>query len=118
MTHTLLDVLPLWAILTISFGVILFAAEAGHRLGSFRHRREVREKETTAGSMAAAQLGLLGFLLAFTFGMAATRFEARRQAVLDEANIIGTTLLRAKLLPEPQRTDMQKRLCRSSIDRS
>jgi len=45
-------------------------------------------------------LPFLAFLLAFTFGMAATRFEDRRQAVLDEANAIGTTYLRTRLLPE------------------
>jgi hypothetical protein len=45
-------------------------------------------------------LGLLGFMLAFTFGIAGSRYDARRQAVLDEANLIGTTFLRAGLLPE------------------
>jgi hypothetical protein len=39
--------------------------------------------------------------------MAATRFEARRQMVLDEANAIGTTYLRAALLPEPHRTEIR-----------
>src|SRR3954453_8868901 len=35
----------------------------------------------------------------------AARFEARREAVLNEANAIGTTALRARLLPEPHRTE-------------
>src|SRR3954464_6855063 len=42
--------------------------------------------------------------------MALTRFEARRDAVLNEANAIGTTALRARLLPEPQRTEALKLL--------
>jgi hypothetical protein len=57
--------------------------------------------------MVAAILGLLGFLLAFTFGMAASRFDTRRELVLDEANAIGTTYLRAALLPEPHRTEVR-----------
>ena len=60
-------------------------------------------------------LGLLAFFLAFTFGMAGSRFESRRQAVLDEANAIGTTYLRARLLPEPQRTESAK-LLREYVD--
>jgi hypothetical protein len=47
--------------------------------------------------MVAATLALL----AFTFGMAASRFDVRRGLVIDEANAIGTTYLRAGLLPEP-----------------
>jgi hypothetical protein len=52
-------------------------------------------------------LGLLAFLLAFTFGMAASRFELRRELVLDEANAIGTAYLRAALVPEPHRTEIR-----------
>jgi hypothetical protein len=46
-------------------------------------------------------LGLLGFLLAITMGMASDRFDTRRGVVLAEANAIGTTWLRAGYLPEP-----------------
>jgi hypothetical protein len=65
--------------------------------------------------MVGSILGLLAFLLAFTFGLAATRFDARRQTVLEEANAIGTTYLRARLLPEPQRTEVAK-LLREYVD--
>ena len=54
-------------------------------------------------------------MLAFTFSMAASRFEARRQVVLEEANAIGTTYLRARLLPEPQRGEVAK-LLREYVD--
>ena len=91
------------------------ALEGGYRLGRWRHDRPAEEKETPVGAMVGSILGLLAFLLAFTFGMAATRFEARRQAVLDEANAIGTTYLRARLLPEPQRTESAK-LLREYVD--
>jgi hypothetical protein len=42
--------------------------------------------------------------------MALSRFEARRDAVLNEANSIGTTALRARLLSEPNRTETLKLL--------
>ena len=50
--------------------------------------------------MVGAMLGLLAFILAFTFGLVAARFDTRRQVLLDEANAIGTTYLRAGMLPE------------------
>lgn len=62
--------------------------------------------------MTAAVLGLLAFILAFTFSMAATRFDARRQAMLEEANAIGTTYLRSRLLPEPQGAELAELLRR------
>jgi hypothetical protein len=50
--------------------------------------------------MVGATLGLLAFILAFTFGLASSRFDNRRQLLLDEANALGTTYLRAGMLPE------------------
>jgi len=55
-------------------------------------------------------LGLLALIIGFTFAMALSRFEARREAVLNEANAIGTTALRARLLPEPHRAEALKLL--------
>jgi hypothetical protein len=110
-----LDALPLWAVFATTLVSILLAAEVGHRLGRVRYGRAEHEKEPTVGGIVAAELGLLAFLLAFTFGLAASRFEARREALLNEANAIGTTYLRAKMLPEPQRTDIQ-RLLREYVD--
>ena len=52
----------------------------------------------------AAPWSLLGLLLAFSFGMVLTRYEARRELVVREANAIGTSYLRAQFLNEPYRT--------------
>ncbi len=57
-----------------------------------------------------AILGILALMIAFTFAMALSRFEARRDSVVKEANAIGTTALRARLLPEPHRTETLKLL--------
>jgi hypothetical protein len=50
----------------------------------------------------AAVLTLLGLLSGFTFAMAVSRHDTRRELVVQEANSISTTALRARLLPEPQ----------------
>ena len=54
--------------------------------------------------MQAALLGVVGLLLAFGLALAVGRYEARRTALVDEANTIGTTYLRAQTLAEPVRT--------------
>lgn len=105
-----LDVLPLWVLFLATGGLTWLALEGGYRLGRWRHTHVAEEKEPPVGAMVGSILGLLAFLLAFTFGMAASRFDARRQTVLDEANAIGTTYLRARLLAEPHRTEIAKLL--------
>lgn len=94
-----LDVLPLWALLPVVLLIVLLSVEGGYRLGK-RAVGAAEERDTPLGEMVAATLGLLAFLLAFTFGLAASRYDTRRQLLLDEANAIGTTWLRAAMLPE------------------
>src|ERR1700757_3317832 len=93
-----LDALPLWGLFIAILLVVLLSVECGYRLG--KYRRGQQEKEAPVGTMVGATLGLLAFILAFTFGLAASRFDNRRQVLLDEANAIGTTYLRAGMLPE------------------
>src|SRR5215469_7511459 len=96
----ILDSLPLWGLFVVILLVVLLSVEFGYRLGKYRRSRSEQEKEAPVGTMVGATLGLLAFILAFTFGLAAARFDARRQLLLDEANAIGTTYLRAGMLPE------------------
>lgn len=110
-----LDRLPLWGFLLLTVALSAFSVEGGYRLGNLRRRRTETEKESSVGAMVGATLGLLAFMLAFTFGLAAQRFEMRRQVILDEANAIGTSYLRAAMLPEPQRTET-RRLLREYVE--
>ena len=110
MSRELLDAVPLWVLFLSAFVLAWLAVEGGYRLGRWRHNHASDEKDAPVGAMVAAILGLLAFMLAFTFSLAASRFEARRQVVLDEANAIGTTYLCARFLPEPQRDEVAKLL--------
>jgi hypothetical protein len=96
---TVLDALPLWALFLVIVFVVLASIEGGFRLG-LRRGQSTREKDAPVGAMVGSTLGLLAFMLAFTFGMAASRFDIRKALVLDEANAIGTTYLRAAMLPQ------------------
>src|SRR5262245_1592540 len=115
MVHTFLDLLPLWAILPITIVVALVFLEVGYRIANYRQQGSEGEKESTVGGMVGAALSLLAFMLAFTFGLAGSRYEDRRQVVLSEANAIGTTYLRAEMLPEPMRTETRN-LLREYVD--
>jgi len=109
-----LDVLPLWGFFLAVLLLVLGAVEGGYRFGRYRRSRTENEKDAPVGSMAGATLGLLAFMLAFTFGLAASRFDVRRQVLLDEANAIGTTYLRAGVLPE--RRDEIRELLRDYVN--
>ena len=98
----LTDALPLWAVFVATIMLVLLAHELGYRLGAARQKAASHEKEAPVGGMVAATLALLAFLLAFTFGLGANLFQMKREVVLDEANAIGTTYLRADFLPEAE----------------
>jgi hypothetical protein len=105
-----LDAVPLWALFIATIVTIVLAHECGYQLGQLRGRQKDRESDSPVGGMVGAELGLLAFLLAFTFGIAASRFDVRREVVLDEANAIGTAYLRAAMLPDPHREEVARLL--------
>jgi hypothetical protein len=87
----------------ILFAIMLAATLAGWWAGHLlrRHRDTLREP---LGIVQGALLGLVALVLALGLTMAVGRYDARRTAVVDEANAIGTTYLRAQTLQEPQRS--------------
>ncbi|SKA04712.1 hypothetical protein SAMN02745126_03309 [Enhydrobacter aerosaccus] len=92
---------PLWLILLVSTAAIAAAAEAGRQYGL----RNAARGGGGLGALEGAVLGLLTLMISFTFAMALSRFDGRRQSVVDEANAIGTAGLRARLLPAPINAD-------------
>ena len=109
-----LDAVPLWALFALTIVGVGLAVEIGYRVGKHRRSR-APETEAPVGSMVAAMLGLLAFMLAFTFGFAAARFDDRKRSILEEANAIGTAYLRAAMLPEPQQSAIRQ-LLRQYVD--
>lgn len=110
MSISYIDYLPLWALFITTVLLSLVFIELGFRLGKFRNERSGKEQAAPVGAMVGATLGLLAFTMAFTFGMAASRYDGRKQLVLDEANAVNTTYLRAEMLPQPYRDEIQNML--------
>jgi hypothetical protein len=105
MLNEFLDNVPYWAVYGGYLLIFFLSAEAGRQLGRWKGPSSDplnESRKAQAGTVLGALLALVGFLLAFTFGMAGSQYDNRRQLEIDEANAIGTTFLRAAHLPQPQ----------------
>jgi hypothetical protein len=95
-----LEKIPLLYLYIITASVVFLSIMIGYWLGSFVQRKGKSKKEPKIGSIIGAMLGLLAFILAFTFGAATSRYDAKKQLLLDEVNAIGTTFLRTDFLAD------------------
>ena len=93
-----------WALVVVLFVVVGGAVAVGFVVGRYIRSRPDPNRESV-GVVQATLLGLVGLLLAFGLTMAVGRYEARRALVVQEANAIGTTFLRAQMLAEPTRSN-------------
>ncbi len=86
---------------------MLVCMESGRRLGAAEQRRSPEGTQKGLSAVEGAVFALLGLLIAFTFSGAATRFEARRQLIGQEANAIGTAYLRIDTLPKSAQQELR-----------
>jgi hypothetical protein len=85
-------------VLVISLVVLWLAVRIGAALRKGRRSLEEHEREDY-GLIMAAILTLLGLIIGFSFSMAITRYDQRKNLEEEEANAIGTEYVRADLLP-------------------
>jgi len=113
--HSGLDALPLWLFMALTVALLVLAVEVGYRAGIVRGRRSEYERQAPIDAVVGPVMGLLAFMLAVIFSAAVSRYDTRKQFVLDEANAIATADLRAQLLPEPHRSELRA-LLREYVD--
>jgi len=94
---------------------MLLLLETGRRVGIRRLSQDPEGARQGLGVVDGAVFSLLGLLIAFTFSGAATRFDARRLLIVEEANNIGTAWLRLDLLP-PGSASSLRELFRQYLD--
>jgi len=102
-------------VLLACIGIFVVALEFGFRIGRRRQATADDSDKTHANALHGAMLGLLALLLGFTFAMAVSRYENRKTLMVDQANAIGTAVLRGSLLPQPH-ADRTQKLFRDYID--
>lgn len=82
---------------------VLFAlAEIGFRVARRRAKSDDKVHEQAAATRDQAGV-LLSLMLGFTLAMSLSRYDLRKELIVQEANAIGTARLRADVLPEPLR---------------
>ena len=92
----------------ITVVLVLVSIAIGFRLGRRTPKNKKSEKNLSIGTVVGTMLALLAFTLAFTFSMTSSRFDARKQLVLNEANTIRTAILRTDFLTESPRIESRK----------
>lgn len=99
--ETLLDYLPLWALFLFTMLLVTGSISLGYLLGD-RRRREADGAEKGKPGTVGTTLGLLAFLLAFNFSLAANRYEQRNALLQETATAIRSAYLYAERLPAEQ----------------
>ena len=109
------DLVPIWLMLIGTILVLVLFIEFGFRLGK-RAKAIVKKAQTSqVRAIMGAGLGLLAFMLAFTFSTAQSHFETRVQNLAEEARVARNAFMQADLLEEPRRTEA-KELLKDYID--
>lgn len=83
----------------VFFVLVLTSVELGFRLGRKFGEQSSDSTKSQIYTVEAAILGILALLLGFTMSMAVSRYENRKQLVLQESDAVGTASLRTQLLP-------------------
>jgi hypothetical protein len=105
MKTDLLFQIEAWVIALVLFILMIITTLIGKKIGNKIRLNNKSEKNLTETS---GLIGLLFFLLAFTFGMSGSRYDSRRTIIVEEANDIGTAILRSDLYPDTERTLFRK----------
>jgi hypothetical protein len=91
----------------ILFLGIFIMMEVGRYIRSRKQTKDIESARPGVAVLEVALFGLLGLILAFSFSGAMSRFDARRQLIIEEANCIGTAYLRLDVLPIQVQTELQ-----------
>jgi len=92
------------------FALSFFMLWLSAQIGAFALRRQRslgEEMREDFGVILAATLTLLGLIIGFSFSMAVSRYDQRKNLEEAEANAIGTEYVRADLLPQADATKVR-----------
>src|SRR5947199_3187958 len=94
-------------VFAMSFLLLSLAAAVGDIVRSKIHPL-VEEERDDFGIILSATLTLLGLIIGFSFSMAVSRYDQRKNYEEAEANAIGTEYLRADVLPAEDATTVRQ----------
>ena len=100
-----MDSIPIGVLFAAVVIIIYAVIELGFKAGNTHSENSKKAKEKITSHNSAAILGLLGFILVFTFGIVYSRYDSKKELVREEANLIRTTWLRSAFLQEQDRRE-------------
>ncbi len=103
MMHSVLNDLDALYIVIILFFLMLITIWIGYKIGVKKTKSDNKNTE-----ISSSLLGLLALILGFTFAMSGSRYENRKNNLIDEANSIGTAILRADIYPDSLKNEFKK----------
>ena len=106
----ILNFLPLWVNYILVVLLIILAIRSGMFFARRRKKSGEIDDDSSINTLVGATLGLLAFILAFTFSLSSSRFDARKNFLLEEVNSIETSWLRAGLVESPIKEQLKKEL--------
>ena len=108
MEKSFLTGIPSTAIVVVLMLLMVFLYWFAVKITEYITKKSPGKEIKHIGTIQGSLLGLLALILAFTFNMSVTRYDQRRQIVIEEANDIGTALLRCDLYPDSSRAGFRK----------
>ena len=98
---------PLWVAGLIFVAVLILTLEFGFQIG-LKKREKWKDADSGGGNVVLTSMfALMGLVLAFTYAVGVGHYDARKKAVVIEANTLGTAFLKANLVAEPARTELK-----------
>lgn len=96
-----------WQItICVVLGMIVFYW-TGHLITKRARLKRLPVENKTTSVVEGSLLGLLALLLGFSFSLSNSRYDKRQSLVIDEANAIGTAILRTDLYPDSVKTPLK-----------
>ena len=102
-----LDYIPIWLFFLLTCLLVVICIEGGYRIGIKVHKKSTQEKESPVSGISGSILGLLAFILVFTFNIVSERYDTKKAIVRDEAAAIRDVWLRSEFLDEANRIKSQ-----------
>jgi hypothetical protein len=98
--------LPLFVIALVTLTLIIIFNVLGQYYRQWQLRKNPGTQPGHLGAIEGSLLGLLTLMLAFSYGIAATRYEVSRQLIIDESKIITQAVHRTELYPDSIRDEL------------
>jgi len=99
--------IPSWIIAVLLLVGMAIAMEIGYRTTRRTRGLPSAVSKRNVSAMQTSILLILALVLGFSLSVALQRFDQRSDAVVDEANAIGTVYLRTQLLRQPARDEIR-----------